>query len=85
MRDGRVPQATSKESTVPTMRTVSESGYQPAPSKEGTVYEGRVYESGGYPDNERPPEVRKILNLPITQHSMYGFRSRLFLIDEDDI
>jgi hypothetical protein len=50
--------------------------------KEGTVYEGRVYESGGYPYDVQPPAAETILNLPITQHLTYGFRSRLFLIDE---
>ncbi len=85
MRHGRMPDTTSNESIVPTIRTVGQSAYQPAPPKEGTVYEGRVYESGGYPDDERPTEVKKILDLPVTQHSTYGFRSQLHLIDENDI
>ena len=54
MRHGRMPDTTSNESSVPTICTVAQSAYQPAPPKEGTVYEGRVYESGGYPDDERP-------------------------------
>ena len=85
MRGGRMPTTGSDESSVPTIRTVGQSSYQPAPPMEGTVYEGRVYESGGYPDDERPTAVRKILDLPITRHSTYGFRSRLYLIDENDI
>jgi len=46
--------------------------------KEGTVYEGRVYESGGY--DVQPEEVEKIF-VPLSQHLAFGFRSWLFLID----
>jgi hypothetical protein len=52
---------------------------------DGQVFEGRVYESGGFPDT-LPPEVEKILNPEMQPYQPapwtgFAFHSFLYLID----
>jgi hypothetical protein len=52
------------------------------PSLDNHVYEGRVFESGGYPKNETSDDVEKILHLNTVQ-KIYGFafHTYIYLID----